>query len=125
MRRITDLIFIRNNEILLVKKRGFWILPGGGNEEGENDRECLEREIREELNSGVSIGNFYKTFNGISLEGKNLKFKTYFGYTTGVMHLTPGDSVTGFEFTSKPESYNLTEWTREVINTLKEEGYLK
>jgi ADP-ribose pyrophosphatase YjhB (NUDIX family) len=52
---------ILNNHILLIKHRqytdGFeyWLLPGGGREEGETEEECVQREIKEETNLDVVI----------------------------------------------------------------------
>ncbi len=65
MRTAINAIFIKNNELLLVKKRKIWILPGGKPEIGENDLQCLCREIDEEL-SGTKIKNikFYNKFEG-------------------------------------------------------------
>ncbi|MCH7748930.1 MAG: NUDIX domain-containing protein [Acidobacteria bacterium] len=36
---------------------GHWEFPGGKMEEGENHRQCLEREMREELEVGVEVGD--------------------------------------------------------------------
>lgn len=46
--------------VLLVRERRddgttFWTLPGGGRQPGESFRECLRREVREELRSPVTI----------------------------------------------------------------------
>ncbi len=47
----TGLLAIRRGRILLCRKRGLssLILPGGRFEPGESPRECLARELREEL----------------------------------------------------------------------------
>ena len=36
---------------------GYWEFPGGKMENGENHRRCLEREMREELEVEVKVGN--------------------------------------------------------------------
>ena len=36
---------------------GHWEFPGGKMEEGEDHRQCLEREMREELEVGVEVGD--------------------------------------------------------------------
>ena len=48
--------------VLLVKERhadgsAFWTLPGGGVEAGESPVECLRRELREELDCRVLVGD--------------------------------------------------------------------
>lgn len=47
--------------VLLVQERRadgstFWTLPGGGLEPGESPRECLERELDEEIRCGCDLG---------------------------------------------------------------------
>jgi len=59
--RIQGLI-IQNHRILLIRayeiKTGasFWVIPGGGQEAGESDEECLSREMKEETGLDVRIG---------------------------------------------------------------------
>jgi len=55
---------IRRDGKVLISKRpegshlaGFWEFPGGKRENGETLKECLEREIEEELNIRISAGN--------------------------------------------------------------------
>lgn len=49
-------------KVLLAKRRsddelgGFWEFPGGGLEEGEDLRDCLRRELQEELGITVEVG---------------------------------------------------------------------
>ena len=55
---------IRKGERLLIAQRpsdgmlgGLWEFPGGKQEEGESLAECLEREIREELDIEIEVGD--------------------------------------------------------------------
>lgn len=43
-------VIIQNNQILLsyATKKDFWMLPGGGREEGESEVDCVIRELSEE-----------------------------------------------------------------------------
>lgn len=43
------------NQIAIVEWQGQYFLPGGGIEQGESLRECLHREVKEELGWSVSI----------------------------------------------------------------------
>jgi len=55
-------IIIHDRKILVCKKRGTYIIPGGKPEEGENAEECLKRELREELGVSVLSHKFFGTF---------------------------------------------------------------
>jgi len=52
---------MRDEEILLIKHqehesgRAYWLLPGGGIEDGENEIQCVQREVREETNLEVRV----------------------------------------------------------------------
>ena len=48
-------IVIRENKILLVKENGKFHLPGGGIDLGENPKEAVIREVREE--TGIAVAN--------------------------------------------------------------------
>ena len=87
MRVAIGAIVIRENSLLLVRKRNSWILPGGKIEDGEGDLECLSREIDEEL-SGTKIRNevFYGEFEGRTPHrGDILKNRVYFADIDGYL----------------------------------------
>lgn len=51
-------------EVLIAKRRqdltmgGLWEFPGGKIEEGESPRECLVRELKEEMHIDISVGSY-------------------------------------------------------------------
>jgi 8-oxo-dGTP pyrophosphatase MutT (NUDIX family) len=54
----SGLVTLRDGKLLLCRKRHgtrLLILPGGRIEAGESHADCLQRELREELGSGVSL----------------------------------------------------------------------
>ena len=59
-------IIIRENKVLVVQRnpatpRGlFWEFPGGKLEEGENPRQCIRRELEEELGVQVKPGERFE-----------------------------------------------------------------
>lgn len=63
---VTAGIILRNDKVLVVQRkpassRGLlWEFPGGKVEQGEDPRQCLERELREELGIQVEAGERFQ-----------------------------------------------------------------
>ncbi len=62
---VTSALMIEEGKILLTQRRAdaeqalLWEFPGGKVEEGEEPREALKRELREELEIEVSVGSIF------------------------------------------------------------------
>ncbi len=60
-------VLFRQGRLLITQRLpgshlpGLWEFPGGKRKPGESIRECLVREIREELNIGVVVGEMFET----------------------------------------------------------------
>ncbi|MFA6311073.1 MAG: NUDIX domain-containing protein [Sterolibacterium sp.] len=65
------------NLVLLLNERDEWELPGGRIEPGESSPECLAREIEEELNVKVEVGQPLDTYLFEVLPGKQVFIATY------------------------------------------------
>ena len=67
--RVTAAVLEQDGCILIARRSsaghlaGKWELPGGKVKEGETPEQCLARELREELNLSVSVGEFLGTSN--------------------------------------------------------------
>ena len=65
---VTAAILRRDDGAILVCRRGpggcegCWEFPGGKLEPGETLPECMRRELREELNIDVAVGDCYTSF---------------------------------------------------------------
>ncbi len=86
------LLLIRDGQVLLCrKKRGtrLLILPGGKREPGESSRECLARELREELGDVRAVGpelvGVY-THAAAGESGKVVRIELYRAELTGEPH---------------------------------------
>jgi 8-oxo-dGTP diphosphatase len=63
---VTAAVIIHNGEVLLTKRKAnvpyplLWEFPGGKVEHGEDPRDCIVREIREELAIEVAVTGIYE-----------------------------------------------------------------
>ncbi|MBP2241547.1 ADP-ribose pyrophosphatase YjhB (NUDIX family) [Cytobacillus eiseniae] len=61
IRNSAKALIVQENKLLAIKKQDkegyYFILPGGGQEHGENLHETLKRECIEEINADVEIGD--------------------------------------------------------------------
>ena len=69
--------------VLLLNERDEWELPGGRIEIGESPRECVEREIREELGVAVTAGELLDSYLFEVVPGKHVFIETYACALTG------------------------------------------
>jgi 8-oxo-dGTP diphosphatase len=62
---VTAAILIENGRVLIARRRpdasqaGLWEFPGGKVRPEETPEQCLKREIQEELNVRVAVGDFF------------------------------------------------------------------
>jgi ADP-ribose pyrophosphatase YjhB (NUDIX family) len=63
--------------VLLMNERDEWELPGGRIEIGETPRECVEREIREELDVAVTAGELLDSYLFEVIPEKHVFIETY------------------------------------------------
>jgi 8-oxo-dGTP diphosphatase len=62
---VTVAVIIHNHKVLLTKRKAdvpyplLWEFPGGKVEPGEDPRDCIVREIREELAIDVTVSGIY------------------------------------------------------------------
>ena len=93
-------IILRGNRLLLSyeTRTGQWMLPGGGLEAGEDERECCIREVAEETgflirptDCVLEIDEYYEDFKWVN--------RYFFGEVTGetAVHLTEREKEVGME----------------------------
>lgn len=100
---VTAAIIIRDNLILAARKRaglhlaGYWEFPGGKLEEGEDPRECLARELEEELGIRCEVGEFL-TESVFAYPGKTVRLLGYLtSHTGGNFRLSDHDELRWLE----------------------------
>lgn len=125
MRKAVNLVAILNREIFLVSEGdGIWTLPGGKPENDEDDICCLIRELGEELpGTNFSVTGYFGRFEGVTpRKGDSLESFAYLGeikrpWKTGAEIKEAGF----FSYSNLP---NISEITKKIINSLKEDNYL-
>lgn len=99
-------IYAREDKILLVKHRKFgkeyYLLPGGGQHEGETAPKALAREWDEELNLKVEVGDFLFAGESVPPEGSGRRHVYQIVFlihnTEGEIKLEADDVLCGVEW---------------------------
>lgn len=112
MIKVTAAIIEKDGLILAAKRKaglhlaGYWEFPGGKLEEGEQPRECLQRELKEEFGIDTTIGDCI----GESIYHYSDKSICLIGYLTshtgGEFVLTDHDEIQWL----KPEYLKTLKW---------------
>ncbi len=71
----SQLLLIRHEEH--QSGRTYWLLPGGGREDGESEEECVMREMREETGLEVRIERLLEEHDSAHPDGIYAHYKTY------------------------------------------------
>lgn len=82
-------VILQGNKVLLAQRAGpgklcgLWEFPGGKVEEGETERECLQRELLEELAIKIEVagyvGSSFFVDNGVNYEMKAYLVTSFIG----------------------------------------------
>ena len=78
---------------------GFWVLPGGGREEGESAEACVAREVREEAGIEVTVGALLYDVPADPPDGMYERWRTYLCRVTRG-EATPGGGEGSAELTA-------------------------
>ncbi len=126
MRTAINALCIRANQVLLLRKKQTWILPGGKPEAGEDDLSCLVRENSEEVPGAVfRIGELFGEFTGITPHSQTeLTARVYLAEVDG--DLSPGAEISESRFCAREEfnQLSISEITKKILNTAIETGHL-
>lgn len=98
-----------NCRILMGKRRsvskrpGLWETPGGKVEENETPQDALRREWQEEMNLGVTVGDWIATTPVLDLEVKFTVDLYHVSFVTGTLQMLDHEDVAWFDPTHAVE----------------------
>lgn len=114
--RVSVKAFVFDNQHRLLMgqaQEGVWEPPGGGLEYGEEIKDCLQRELQEELGVGLaSLGHPIVIYRGINVRGFQA-LKIAFEATLDSLDFKFGD-LTSAQFVTKEELLSLDMSTDEA-----------
>ena len=97
--KVTAAVMEKDGKILIAKRKtgkcigAKWEFPGGKLEEGETYEECLVREIKEELNFDIEVGDFVAS-SKFSCSGVEIELLAYKAkYLCGDLKLVDHEEV--------------------------------
>jgi mutator protein MutT len=128
-----NIILIRDNKILLVKRSfkskhepGSWSLPGGTCEDEETIEECLIREIKEELNMIIINKKYFKSFIIKNKDTSLTRAFYFFGDVKGDIKLNQeSEEFCWFDINKIPEkmAFSQDKILKEFKNYLSKQTY--
>ena len=124
MNTVINAAIIKDDKILLVKKRDAWILPEGKLNSNESDLECLSKEIAEKLSGAkLEVLCYYGDFFGYAHHEKyELITKVYLAYLVED-EFKPSSEISA-AWVDDTTNYSLSDVTVKIINALKGDEYL-
>lgn len=129
MRKVVDaIIFDWDWWLLLTRKKDTWILPWWKIDDWETEIETLSREISEELNGAIIKEDTivpYKVFDWLTpFSWKPISVMTYFSQLTEWI-ISHSAEILEAKYIKDFESVKLSTITREIIDTLITDWYIK
>lgn len=126
MIKVTAAILIKKGLIFIAKRKSSdtlsnkWEFPGGKIEDNETPEECLKRELREEFNINVYIGDLFResTYQYPNFKIKLLAYKVF--WKNGKIKATAHDKYKWIKI-NEIDNYDFAEADIFFVNKLKKE----
>jgi ADP-ribose pyrophosphatase YjhB (NUDIX family) len=122
MAKSSKLVALKRGKVLLVRRKidGLWMFPGGRKRGGETEKECLRREIKEELPS-LRLGRvrLWKEVTARNpRSGRKMSDAIFLvRKTTGALKIGDKDEIVKAVWT-KPKGLKLTPTSRYIVDSL-------
>lgn len=129
MIKVAAAIIIKNNKILVAKRRdnqyfkNKWEFPGGKIEKGETPEECLQREVKEEFDITVRIDSFFME-SKFQYPHMKIHLLTYLAYIqSGTLQANEHEEYQWVS-TSELDDFDFLEADEPIISQLKQNGQI-
>lgn len=125
MRKAVNVVVIKDNKLLAVRKNLTWILPVGKPEKDESNKNCLAREINEEIpGTEIEILNYLGKIIGQTPHKKDTLYaEIYLGKLIGELG-KPSKEISEVKFVSPYDNYNFSNITQRIVDSLIKEEFL-
>lgn len=127
-----NFVYVKDNKVLMLKEKDidYLKLPGGKIQEGESEKDALERELSEELGVAVKTLKHFGNFTNVGIDTNlairndwQITLSIYLGEIVGDVYAKE-DDIEEIRWISLDDTNLLSPATKDLFKALVEKGIL-